>query len=330
MSQPVLGKGKPTHIPGADEMVHGKGSFYKNKQPNITELLGQYDELAISKNEEGSGASSPAASSKPSMSTMSMSMSSSFVLDESEDTLGRSRSSMKKNYLIQRQHPRIGSVPPPTVAPVQPEKTYGRKNDFADGGVPALINGLDESKIADKKKKNKQRSKSQETPRQLNYLEMNKRSVQHGLVNAKEQFRLRDAVQVEKPVTIGKPRPRADAPKDGRVFGAPSQHDFSLPALLSHEYQRQWTEKQLERSRSEVDLMTKKPLKTGTTRATMLRQKTLEPEQPQALWKMSKYEQVAPIVSSFRDASFRERAFESHKSDGVARSGEQQQGIYIQ
>jgi hypothetical protein len=76
--------------------------------------------------------------------------------------------------------------------------------------------------------------------------------------------------------------------------------------------------------------MVKKPLKSGQTRATLLRQKIPEAEQPDALWKLSKYESIGPVVSSFRDESFRQRALESHKSDGVARTGEQQQGIYLE
>lgn len=326
---PVLGKGKPTHIAGADEMVHGKGSFYKNKQPAMHELLSQYDELSVSGREQGEEEQedagfgySPAASSK-----QSLSLSSSFADEADQAVLGRMRESMKKNYILARHRPKIGTVPPVTVASGDDAKTYGRKNDFSDGGVRALINGVQEG---DERAKSKRRSKSSEAPRQLNYVAMNKRSVQHGLVSAREQFRLRDAVQVEKTVAIGKPRARAEAPRDGRTFGAPSNLDLTLPALLSHEYHKEWTEKQLQRSKSEAELTTKKPLKSGQTRATLLRQKILEPEQPQALWKLSKFERVEPVVSSFRDPSFRQRAFESSKSDGIARSGEQQHGIYIQ
>ncbi|KAM6954517.1 cilia- and flagella-associated protein 77 [Aplochiton taeniatus] len=236
--------------------------------------------------------------------------------------VGVVRDSMLANPLLGR--PLLGRSRTRGLMCPGPDFVYGMPTTVQDGGVSQALSDWRVHSVP---------SSGYHGVQVRDFVSLNRDGVRSGLVTAKEhyQYRAQRANQEAARTVPTATRSRVPTlrPLPDTVFGIATRPSSPMLGLLEHQYARRWLEEQQAKHRTKQEKQVHKP-KLGRildTRTSLLR-KSCPLTETTPLWKLSRFEQVAPALDTFRDPEARRRAFKAHHSESVSRRGVQGQGTY--
>ncbi|XP_038601540.1 cilia- and flagella-associated protein 77 [Tachyglossus aculeatus] len=217
--------------------------------------------------------------------------------------LGLVRDSMLNNPLILK--PELGKTRERSSSLPGCNFSYGLYIHGLDGGVPEAIGHWHAMKSAP--------PTQGELPR--NYISMNCKAVNAGLVTAREQYLFRHVndIRCSKKDERHFQKEPPPVPPDA-TYGIRARPSTPLFDILQHKYQHLWLEEQ--RKAAKVQNVEKKPkIKLGKvyeTRTTLLR-KYQPPLKLDPLWHMPHFQKVGRHLDTFPDEKSRQRAIKAHR-----------------
>ncbi|XP_028935127.1 cilia- and flagella-associated protein 77-like [Ornithorhynchus anatinus] len=232
--------------------------------------------------------------------------------------LGKVRDSMLCNPLILKTElgrcPRICSVLPGS------SFAYGLSLPKVDGGVPAAITHWQVHS----------RKPVVQKLMPLDFIAMNAKAAQVGLVTAAEHYRYRKYKEIRKKEVekFSIHHPPLQMP-EGYTFGISSQSTFPLTELLQHRFINEWVEQQRQADMKRHRQKAKKlhVHQVYNTRTTQLRdyKPSIPPVASQPLPRFAK---ARSQLSTFPDSKTYQQAFKKFYSETPSKRGTLARGIY--
>ncbi|XP_034398476.1 cilia- and flagella-associated protein 77 [Cyclopterus lumpus] len=192
-----------------------------------------------------------------------------------------------------------------------PEFTFGTSSgSLGDGGVAEVLSSW--------KVQSRRGDSAPHRPLVPDFVSLNRDAVKSGLVTSKElsQYRAqRGGERRENPAPKHQEGVATRHPAVPDItFGVTNRPSSPLADLLSHEYARRWTDKQLSsnQTRNHKQMQRVKPGSIPDTRTSLLRRSRALPV-TQTLLTGPLFNQAAPSLDTFRNQESRLRAFRVHQ-----------------
>eukprot|EP00045_Choanoeca_perplexa_P002174 m.23300 g.23300 ORF g.23300 m.23300 type:complete len:247 (+) comp11363_c0_seq2:115-855(+) len=224
--------------------------------------------------------------------------------------LGVTRPTMRNNILLAK--PSLGQT-----LQLPPSHVEGIRHGIKSGRSLGVASAMSWQQPPSQAK-----AVSRRKQKHIDFIQMNKTALHHGLTTAKDQQTLlQSSMNFDRPSKPSRSRRRtASAPSSRRPAGLASGQSEALAEIISGQPGRDWRTAHHSQQLYQQSAHSQHPIGVTMTKTAILRQKY--PKAPaEPLWKLKKFQAAQPAISTFRSPQARNRAQERHKLDSTDRVG---------